>query len=82
MLRLMEPHVLRSNIFISLVEQLFQLSHSPEVETEVSFHRLSVSPSLCCSHFLEWGSSPLSVAFSIKSELVLSPVRCQDRFRG
>lgn len=82
MLRVMEPRVHRSNIFISLVEQLFQLSHPPELETEGSFQRPSVSPSLCCSHLLGWDSSSLSVAFSTKVELVLSPVRCQDLFPG
>lgn len=78
MLRLMEPHVLRSNIFISLVEQLFQLSHPPELETEVCFHWPSASLPLCCSHLLGWDSSPLSAAFSTTAKIVLSPVGCQQ----
>lgn len=34
----MQPRVPKSNIFIMLVEQLLQLSHPPELDTEVSFH--------------------------------------------
>jgi len=37
MLGLMETHVLRSNIFILLVEQLFQLNLPPRSETTVTF---------------------------------------------
>lgn len=77
MLKLMKPDVASSNIF-SLVEQLLKLSHPPELETEVSF------PLTLCATFtvLLPPSSPLSVAFSTKAELILHPVGYQDLFSG
>lgn len=87
MLGLMEIHALRSNIFILLVEQLFQLNLPPRSETDLEvrdcgdflvtlYVTFIVLLSLASSHIFEWDPSPLSAAFSTKSDLVCSCIRC------